>query len=192
MHIWQSYFFVWQLYHRLHRRDCSSFCNLAIVYCLAWRCLGCCLTIQKTTLFPWTGPRFSLNFDYIFISICAMALILSPARDIFHQRNIFFTDFVHREIYFVLPRKMGQNESFSNFNLQILSSNFNLRACFVKLFNFKLSKTCWKSPKLNKRILAHFEKMSLARWFSAFFEKKVFCLVKWAKTNAFFDTQDEG
>ena len=67
---------------------------------------------------------------------------------------------------------ISQNERFSNFNLQILSSNFNLRACFVKLFNFKLSKTCWKSPKLNKRILAHFEKMSLARWFSAFFEKK--------------------
>ena len=42
---------------------------------------------------------------------------------------------------------MGQNERFSNFNLQILSSNFNLRACFVKLFNFKLSKTCWKSSK---------------------------------------------
>ena len=47
----------------------------------------------------------------------------------------------------VLPRKMGQNERFSTFNLQILSSNFNLRTCFVKLFNFKLSKTCWKSPK---------------------------------------------
>ena len=58
-----------------------------------------------------------------------------------------------------------------NFYLRILSSNFNLRACFVKLFNFKLSKTCWKSPKLNKRILAHFEKMSLACWFWAFFEK---------------------
>ena len=49
----------------------------------------------------------------------------------------------------VLLRKMGQNERFSNFNLQILSSNFNLRACFVKLFSFKLSKTCWKSPKSN-------------------------------------------
>ena len=38
--------------------------------------------------------------------------------------------------------KIGQNELFCIFNLQILSSNFNLRACFVKLFNFKLSKTC--------------------------------------------------
>ena len=33
----------------------------------------------------------------------------------------------------VLPRKMGQNERFSNFNLQILSSNFNVRAYFVNL-----------------------------------------------------------
>ena len=44
--------------------------------------------------------------------------------------------------------------------------------------------TCWKSPKLYKRSLTHFQKMSLARWFWAFFFK-VFCLVKWGKTNAF-------
>ena len=55
---------------------------------------------------------------------------------------------------------MEKIERFSNFNLHILSSNFNLRACFVKLFNFKLSKTCWKNPKLNARILAHFKKRS--------------------------------
>ena len=54
------------------------------------------------------------------------------------------------------------------FILQSVSSNFYLGASFAKLFNFKLSKTCWKSPKLYKRILAHFEKMSLARWFWAF------------------------
>ena len=46
-------------------------------------------------------------------------------------------------------------------------------------------------------ILAHFEKMSLARWFWAFFvffkkkgKKEAFCFVKWAKTNA-SDRQDE-
>ena len=35
-----------------------------------------------------------------------------------------------------------------NFNLQILSSESNLRSSFTNLFNFKFSKTCWKSPKL--------------------------------------------
>ena len=45
----------------------------------------------------------------------------------------------------------------------------NLRSSFANLFNFKFSKPCWKSPKLYTWILAHFEKMSLARWFSAFF-----------------------
>ena len=81
-----------------------------------------------------------------------------------------------------------QNCVFPNFNLQILSSKSNLRSSFTNLFNFKFSKTCWKSPKLYKRSLTHFQKMSLARWFWAFFffwKKKVFCLVKWAKTNAF-------
>ena len=85
-----------------------------------------------------------------------------------------------------------QNCVFPNFNLQILSSKSNLRSSFTNLFNFKFSKTCWKSPKLYKRSLTHFQKMSLARWFWAFFffwkkrkKKKVFCLVKWDKTNAF-------
>ena len=81
-----------------------------------------------------------------------------------------------------------QNCVFPNFDLQILSSKSNLRSSFTNLFNFKFSKTCWKSPKLYKRSLTHFQKMSLARWFWAFFffeKKKVFCLVKWAKTNAF-------
>ena len=82
-----------------------------------------------------------------------------------------------------------QNCVFPNFNFQILSSKSNLRSSFTNLFNFKFSKTCWKSPKLYKRSLTHFQKMSLARWFWAFFfEKKVFCLVKWAKTNAFSST----
>ena len=58
---------------------------------------------------------------------------------------------------------------FPNFNLQILSSKSNLRSSFTNLFNFKFSKTCWKSPKLYKRSLTHFQKMSLARWFWAFF-----------------------
>ena len=80
-----------------------------------------------------------------------------------------------------------QNCVFPNFNLQILSSKSNLRSSFTNLFNFKFSKTCWKSPKLYKRSLTHFQKMSLARWFWAFFlfEKKVFCHVKWDKTNVF-------
>ena len=93
----------------------------------------------------------------------------------------------------VAASKVG-NCVFPNSNLQILSSKSNLRSSFANLFNFKFSKTCWKSPKLNKGILAHFEKMSLARWFWAFFffwKKRVFCLVKWAKTNAFGDRQDE-
>ena len=93
----------------------------------------------------------------------------------------------------VAASKVG-NCVFPNSNLQILSSKSNLRSSFANLFNFKFSKTCWKSPKLNKGILAHFEKMSLARWFWAFFffwKKRVFCLVKWGKTNAFGDRQDE-
>ena len=51
----------------------------------------------------------------------------------------------------------------------------------------KFSKTCWKSPKLYKRSLTHFQKMSLVRWFwaSFFLKKKKFCFVKWAKSNAF-------
>ena len=73
---------------------------------------------------------------------------------------------------------------FPNFNLQIISSKSNLRSFFTNLFNFKFSKTCWKTPKLYKRSLTHFQKMSLARWFWEFFFK-VFHLVKWAKTNAF-------
>ena len=68
----------------------------------------------------------------------------------------------------VAASKVG-NCVFPNSNLQILSSKSNLRSSFANLFNFKFSKTCWKSPKLYKRILAHFEKMSLARWFWAFF-----------------------
>ena len=68
----------------------------------------------------------------------------------------------------VAASKVG-NCVFPNSNLQILSSKSNLRSSFANLFNFKFSKTCWKSPKLNKGILAHFEKMSLARWFWAFF-----------------------
>ena len=87
-----------------------------------------------------------------------------------------------------------ENCVFPNSNLQIVSSKSNLRSSFANLFNFKFSKTCWKTPKSNKGILAHFERMSLARWFWAFFffwKKKVFCLVKWAKTNAFGDRQDE-
>eukprot|EP00493_Phyllostaurus_siculus_P014215 UN14432 len=55
---------------------------------------------------------------------------------------------------------------FPNFNLQILSSKSNPRSSFANLFNFKFSKTCWKSLKLYKRSLTHFEKMSLAIWFS--------------------------
>ena len=78
---------------------------------------------------------------------------------------------------------------FPNFNLKILSSKPNLRSSFTNLFNFKFSKTCWKSPKVYKRSLTHFQKMSLARWvwacFFFFLKKKVFCIVKWAKTNAF-------
>ena len=63
----------------------------------------------------------------------------------------------------------------SKFILQILSSNFYLRISFAKLFNLKLSKTCWKSPKLYKRSLTHFgeKKKSLAQWFWAFFLKDV-------------------
>ena len=41
-----------------------------------------------------------------------------------------------------------ENCVFPNSNLQILSSKSNLRSSFANLFNFKFSKTCWKSPKL--------------------------------------------
>ena len=87
---------------------------------------------------------------------------------------------------FILQIAASKQENcvFPNSNLQILSSKSNLRSSFTNLFNFKFSKTCWKSPKLYKGILAHFEKMSLARWFERFL-KTVFWGVKWAKTNAF-------
>ena len=51
-----------------------------------------------------------------------------------------------------------QNCVFPNFHLQILSSKSNLRSSFANLFNFKFSKTCWKSPKLYTRSLTDFEK----------------------------------
>ena len=81
-----------------------------------------------------------------------------------------------------------QSSSFK-FILQVLSSNFYLRASFAKLFNFKLSKSCWKSPKLYKRILAHFEK----KWvwhvdFQKFLKKRVSCLGKWAKNDPTYQT----
>ena len=68
----------------------------------------------------------------------------------------------------VAASKVG-NCVFPSPNLQILSSTSNLRSSFANLFNFKFSKTCWKIPKLYEGILAHFKKMSLARWFWAFF-----------------------
>ena len=68
-----------------------------------------------------------------------------------------------------------QNCAFS----KLQSSKSNLRSSFANLFNIIFSKTCWKSPKLYQRILAHFEKKN-----DFFVWKKVFCIVKWAKTNA--------
>ena len=75
---------------------------------------------------------------------------------------------------FILQIAASKQENcvFPNSNLQILSSKSNLRSSFTNLFNFKFSKTCWKSPKLYKRSLTHFQKMSLARWFWAFFFEK--------------------
>ena len=70
-----------------------------------------------------------------------------------------------------------KNSLFFKFKFQSL----NLRASFARLFNFKLLKTYWKGSKLNRRILADFEKMSLARWFWAFYAKSVLV----AKTNEF-------
>ena len=54
------------------------------------------------------------------------------------------------------------------------SSNFNLHASFAKSSNFQVWKTCWKSPGLSRRIWVHFGKMSLARWFWAFYWKSTF------------------
>ena len=85
---------------------------------------------------------------------------------------------------------------FQNFNLQILSSKSNLRSSFTNLFNFKFSNTCWKSPNLYKRSLAHFQKMSLARWFWAIFvlkQKKSVLLREMSKNKRFFfNRQDVG
>ena len=97
---------------------------------------------------------------------------------------------LHQEVQLFLHLLYQSSNSIFDFNLQILSStsifkfylrlqssnsifDFNLRASFARL-SFQVHETCWKSPKLNRRILAHFEKMSLARWFWAFFEKIVF------------------
>ena len=74
------------------------------------------------------------------------------------------------------------------FKFYLLSPN--LRSSFANLFNFKFSQTCWKSPKLYKGILAHFEKMSLARWFWAFFffskkKGKKKCFASWSNLSNF-------
>jgi len=64
-----------------------------------------------------------------------------------------------------------QNCVFPDFNLQILSltGKSNLRSSFA-MIQFQVIKNLLKSPKWNKRMFAHFEKMSLARW-----GKTLFC-----------------
>ena len=60
---------------------------------------------------------------------------------------------------------------------------------FYQLVQLQVFKNLLKSPKLYKRSLTHFQKMSLALWFWALLKKnkkKEFCLVKWDKTNDFF------
>ena len=69
------------------------------------------------------------------------------------------------------------------FKFYLLSPN--IRSSFANLFNFKFSKTCWKSPKLYKGILAHFEKMSLARWLLAFCRIKGVLPCKVGKNESF-------
>ena len=68
------------------------------------------------------------------------------------------------------------------FYLKLQSPRF-----FCKIFQFQVTVigTCWKNPKLNREIFAHFEKMSLAADFEHFFFEKNFCLLKWAKMKAF-------
>ena len=93
---------------------------------------------------------------------------------------------LHQEVQLFLHLLYQSSNSIFNFNLQILSSTsifeFSLQILsstsifalrFARL-SFQVNKTCWKSPKLNRRILAFFEKMSLAGWFWAFFEKIAF------------------
>ena len=84
--------------------------------------------------------------------------------------------------------RLQSSNSIFDFNLQILSSHsvfkfyfhiqssnsifdFNLRASFARL-SFQVNKSCWKSPKLNRRILAFF------------FEKNIFDVSNKPRTNA--------
>ena len=88
----------------------------------------------------------------------------------------------------VLPRKMGQNERFSNLNLQILSSNFNLRDCFVRLFNFNVSSPHFESENsISWKRLGIFISLYLAcrrkRSFLPFWRgKTIFCKKHWKST----------
>ena len=81
-----------------------------------------------------------------------------------------------------------QNCVFPNFNLQILSSKSNLRSSFTDLFNFKFSKTCWKSPKLTlgrkvRRYTKNGKKKSLIFSWIRFFKLnnfQIWNLIKWS------------
>ena len=89
---------------------------------------------------------------------------------------------LHQEVQLFLHLLYQSSNSIFDSNLQILSSTsifkFYLRLQSSRFFRqiviSSYNETCWKSPTLNRRILAFFEKMSLARWFWAFFEKIVF------------------
>ena len=71
--------------------------------------------------------------------------------------------------------------SIFKFYLQLQSSNsifdFNLRASCARL-SFQVNKTCWKSPKLNRRILAFFLKKWVWRADFERFLKKLFLTCK--------------
>ena len=118
----------------------------------------------------WTGSQGGVELDFKFrISQFANLEILSSL--------------LHQEVQLFLHLLYQSSNSIFDFNLQILSStsifkfylqlqssnaifDFNLRASFTRL-SFQVNETCWKSPKLNRRILAFFEKINL---FWAFFE----------------------
>ena len=85
---------------------------------------------------------------------------------------------MHRSIYTKKVNGFLTTSVYSNTKSEKIVVNSGGFIIILFLWRFRRTspfwlKTCWKSPKLNRRILAHFEKMSLARWFWVFFEKNV-------------------
>ena len=120
----------------------------------------------------WWDPRIWSVANKMYVDICAVNSL--PKMNFPRLERLYQTQQLKVASKISSFKIHSSNCSFKtalfpDFNLQILSSKSNIRSSFANFFNFKFSKSCWKSPKLCKGILAHFGKMSLVRWFWALF-----------------------